>query len=703
MNSTSKRLVALGLLLASFSSVYAQGRAEDIQKIIHEGKDRSQVMETLEHLSLEIGPRLTGSSRKMQANLWTASEFRRLGLSNVHLNKWGEIPVRFDRGPSEVKVLGANPYTLEFTTRSWGAGTEGPVTADLRLLPTSMDELDRLASDLEGAWILQPAKQRRRSRKKETLDQEEARLEREAIVKALGELNIAGTLSATFSKEDLLLTSSVRGWRELTMDTLPTDVEITITQTDYNDLKQRLEGGERIQLQVDLDHTFTEGPFPVFNTVAEIPGTEKPDEVLIFSGHLDSWDGPGSTGTQDNGTGSSVTLEVARILMESGVKPKRTIRFCLWGGEEQGLFGSAGYVSQLSEAERAKISAVFVDDGGGNYQGGLICIESMKSMLDEAIAPLAAAFPLLPMKNTVQEKMSKGGASDHASFNRVGIPGFFWKESGSGGKEGRNYNYIHHTQHDTLRYVIPEYLVQSATCSAVVAYNLAAAETLLPRQLEGVKVKQPVASAVTASAVSDGPLNGQWDGLLIEMGSEFLMTFQAHEDGSLTGRYKSGQSDSALFDGKWNPETGELSFLFDYPHSSDKLEVSAKLKDGMLEGSINGNMEFEAKRRMPKPSAQLATPLDGVWRAENLSMGSEFKMTFVTHADGSLTGRYKSSQSDSKLFEGRYDLESGELSFLFDYPHSSDKLTVEATLKEGKLSGAINGNMEFEAERESGN
>ena len=704
MHSITQRLLAFGLLLACTTSSFAQGSEEDIQKILREGKDQSRVMETLEYLSEEIGARLTGSSAKMEANVWTRNEFRRLGLKNVHLNKWGEIPVRFDRGPSHVKVLGSNPHPLQFTTRSWGAGTEGPVTAELRLLPTTADEMVRVLSDLEGKWILKPQQPRRRGRQsKETLDQEEARLEQEEILRLLGEIEVAGTLSPTFSKADLLLTSSIRGWRELTMETLPTDVEITITNADYNQLKERLEAEERIELEVDLDHAFTEGPFPVFNTVAEIPGSEKPEEVLIFSGHLDSWDGPGSTGTQDNGTGCAVMLEVARILMDSGVKPKRTIRFCLWGGEEQGLFGSTEYVAQLSEEERARISACFVDDGGGNYQGGLICIESMKPMLDLAIAPVQAAFPHLPMSNTVQEKMPKGGASDHSPFNRVGIPGFFWKESGSGGQEGRDYNYIHHTQHDTMRYVVPEYLVQSATCSAVVAFNLAQADSLLPRETaeaQKPKAEKPKAEVISASsAMSEGPLNGAWDGVILSMGSEFEMTFQTHADGSLTGRYKSGQSDSALFDGKWNAETGELSFLFDYPHSSDKLAVAAMLKDGKLEGAINENMEFEATRRKQAPAATSSGLLDGQWQGEILSMGSEFLLTFETHGDGSLTGRYKSSQSDSALFDGKWDPKTGSLSFLFDYPHSAEKLLVTGTLKEGKLTGEINGSMEYEAQR----
>ena len=105
-------------------------------------------------------------------------------------------------------------------------------------------------------------------------------------------------------------------------------------------MNSRIADGETVEVELNLQNHFVDGPFGLYNTIAEIPGTEWPEQVVIVSGHLDSWDGPGSKATQDNGTGSSVTLEAARILMAVGAKPKRTIRFCLWTGEEQGLIGS---------------------------------------------------------------------------------------------------------------------------------------------------------------------------------------------------------------------------------------------------------------------------------------------------------------------------------------------------------------------------
>src|SRR6185295_14009000 len=144
-----------------------------------------------------------------------------------------------------------------------------------------------------------------------------------------------------------------------------TTVRVTIRKQDMDAVQKVMDEGKEPILEFDMDNKLIPGPRPCNNVVAEIPGTEKPDEVVIVSGHLDSWDGPGSEGAQDNGTGTMVALEAARILNKVGAKPKRTIRFILWTGEEQGLFGSRWYVTAHKD-DLAKISCVFIDDGGTN-------------------------------------------------------------------------------------------------------------------------------------------------------------------------------------------------------------------------------------------------------------------------------------------------------------------------------------------------
>ena len=293
----------------------------------------------------------------------------------------------------------------------------------------------------------------------------------------------AGYVSS--SKDERVWTSSISGWRTQTPETLAEDLEVIVSEPDYDYINSKLADGADLELEFDMANTLTEGPIPVYDTIAEIPGTEWPDEVVIVSAHLDSWNGPGSQGVTDNGTGSSVTLEAARILATAGAQPKRTIRFILWTGEEQGLLGSKGYVDSLSEEERAKIVCCLVDDGGTNTQGGIVGIESMRDYLAAATAPIngriwdAEDGKYLNCNVRIQGKMPQGGGSDHASFNAIGVPGFFWDEVGRS-----VYGYGWHTQHDRLDLAIPNYLRQSATNTAIVAYNLACAPEMLPREIK---------------------------------------------------------------------------------------------------------------------------------------------------------------------------------------------------------------------------
>jgi len=286
------------------------------------------------------------------------------------------------------------------------------------------------------------------------------------------------------SKDERVWTTSSNDWRERKLADYPTDIEINVRQSDYDYLAARIGEGVDIQVEFDLQHALSAGPFPVYNVIAEIPGTEFPDQVIIISGHMDSWDGPGSQGTTDNGTGTAVTIEAARILMAANVKPKRTIRFALWAGEEQGLLGSKAYIESLSEDELANISAAFVDDGGTNYEGGIPAADFMVDYLAAATAPINGVFysdtdgEFLNVNiRPTGDKIETHGGSDHAAFNKVGVPGFFWDEEGRA-----NYTHSWHTQNDRLDMAIEEYLMQSATNAAIVAYNLANAPGLLPRE-----------------------------------------------------------------------------------------------------------------------------------------------------------------------------------------------------------------------------
>jgi hypothetical protein len=594
-----KRSIFACLLLVGGASAaaWAQGDPATLDRIVSEGKDRSQVWATLEHLSHGIGVRLTGSSRCLEANAWARDRFAAYGLKNARLEKWGEIPVGFDRGPCSARVVAPVERVLEFTARSWSAGTGGPVRGRVVRAPATMEDLEAARPALAGAWVLSKSPPRRRGRRTEEAGAAD-------LTEALWGAGIAGRIVA--ASNELVHTGAERGWREMSWDNLPQRVSITVRRSDYDAINSRLADGEEVEVEVDLVHHFVRGPIPVYNTIAEIPGTEFPDQAVILSGHLDSWDGPGSEAAQDNGTGSAVTLEAARILMAAGVKPRRTIRFILWTGEEQGLLGSSAYAEALSEAQRNGISAVFVEDGGTNYEGGLVCIDAMAPMLRAATAAVGAAFPDMPVAIDVRERMPRGGGSDHVPFNRLSIPGFFWTETGIGGREGKDYDFIHHTQNDITRYAIPEYVVQSAVCSAVTIYNLAMADTLLPReQQEAAPSAEPAPAPpaeVTWVAVT-GPLSGTWEANVPggEEGEDrrFTLSFEMAEDGRVRGTIDSRIGGGALKDVAFETGTGSLSFAFDSEFGP--LKFQATLREGGLEGTIAGeggmSMRFTAARK----------------------------------------------------------------------------------------------------------
>lgn len=485
------------------------GSAEAVAKILKEGKENNQVMAHLRHLTKDIGPRLTGSSRAETANKWAKAQYELWGLTNPHIEEWGTITTRFDRGPCKAsivlrderekdgkKVVEYKPVRdMQLASPSWTKGTSGMVRGPVVRAPRTDEEYAAVKDSLKGAWILLPAEpavgmRGVRSRMSTSIEAREQARKDVAGGKKPGEIalpqrlifdGVAGFISTT--RDERVWTGAAPGWRERKIDDISADVAIVVRLSDYDCINSRLADGEPVEVEADLQHTLTAGPIPCYNTIAEIKGSEKPDEIVVVSAHMDSWDGPGSEGCTDNGTGSAVVLEAARILAASGVKPKRTIRFINWTGEEQGLLGSHAYVEKHKDEITAKVSACFVDDGGTNYEGGLPAAENQIDYLAAATAPVNnqffdevdQKFLNVNIRNT-GKKIDTHGSSDHASFNAVGVPGYFWDESGRS-----DYGFGWHTQNDTLDRAIETYLKQSATCMAVTAFNLSCAPELLPR------------------------------------------------------------------------------------------------------------------------------------------------------------------------------------------------------------------------------
>ena len=229
--------------------------------------------------------------------------------------------------------------------------------------------------------------------------------------------------------------------------------------------------GPKPKVELEVSNKFTPGPITVYNTVGEITGSEKPDEFVVVGAHLDSWDlGSGAT---DNGTGSCVVLEVARTLgalAKAGIKPKRTIRFVLFTGEEQGLYGSKRYVEKHKD-EMAKTSACLVHDTGtGKVTGfGLQNREVVKTLLDPQLETLKTVdgWKGLNLRGI--------GGTDHLSFDSVKVPGFACDQ------DPDEYYLTHHTQSDTFDHAKEANLVQGAQVISVTAMRIANLPDLLPR------------------------------------------------------------------------------------------------------------------------------------------------------------------------------------------------------------------------------
>lgn len=447
----------------------AQGDSDTNKRIIEIGKNHNQIMKHLDYLTHKIGPRLTGSYGLDKAIEWTQKQFTAFGCKNVHTEQWGEWPVGFQRGSRQsAKMILPWKMSFEFTSPSWTPGTDGPMRGPAVMMPTTMEEFNASKDKIKGAWLVRASAPPRAPGGGGAGGGQAGPSELDTAIANSGALGVVSG-----SRNELTVTG---GNYRIEWDKLPTQRRITVRKSDMDSIMLALNTNRPCELEFDMEQKFIKGPRKLCIVVAEIPGTEKPDEVVIVSGHLDSWDGPGSQGALDNGTGTVVALETARILGAAKAKPKRTIRFILWTGEEQGLFGSTWYVKE-HKAELPKISAVFVDDGGTNYEGGLTCTPEMESMLKQANAPLEGVFPDMPFVIKTAPRIPRGGGSDHAPFNANGVPGFFWFETGRS-----DYNFVHHTQHDRYEMAIPEYLVQSSTNSAIMSYNLACAATLLPHE-----------------------------------------------------------------------------------------------------------------------------------------------------------------------------------------------------------------------------
>ncbi|HJM39632.1 MAG TPA: M20/M25/M40 family metallo-hydrolase [Planctomycetota bacterium] len=441
------------------------------EAILAEAEKDNQVMDHLRELVDGIGPRLTSSSNLSEAVSWAEDRFLDFGIPNVRRVQWGEFPVGFDRRLMQGRVVEPIKMPLILATRAWSPGTDGSERGPLLLGPSNDEELEASRGSFQNSWVLLTGT--KSPRFDSDADNFRARLG-----KFFDEEGIYGTVR--IARNELVLTG---GRYKIDWNDLPTRTQVTIPKEQGRKLAQFLEAGEAVEVEFDLDYQFTEGPIPQWDVLAEIPGSDKADELIIMGGHLDSWDG--ATGTNDNGTGVATTMEAARLLAaamrETGQQPRRTIRFMLWTGEEQGLLGSLAYIRQHPE-EMERISAVLVHDGGTNYLSGLNATPLLLPLFEEILEPIdrmVSAYEGDEIRFRIKEvdTLPLGIGSDHDSYLRSGVPGFFWNQAGES-----NYTYVHHTQHDIYDNAVPRYEEHSAKVIAMSAWRLANMDQMLPRE-----------------------------------------------------------------------------------------------------------------------------------------------------------------------------------------------------------------------------
>jgi hypothetical protein len=460
------------------------------QKVIADTKSDSEIMANLTYLCDVIGPRLTGTAALKKANDWTAEKMKAYGLTNVHLESW-ELPEGWERGFAQGRMIEPdNQRVLQLASNAWSPGTPGKVEGDVIAFNASNQaDLNRYKGRLKGAIVLMgPPVQLR----------ELAEMDKPGgmFFTPLAPKQAAGGFSGfgfgrfreDFAAKEgavvilrdasapLGLLSTGGPWLGADRPSASNRVaNLTVVHEQYAMLYRLAtrpppeEGSPRprTRVEIEVSNKFIPGPLTIYNTVGEIRGSERPDEVVVLGAHLDSWDL--GQGTLDNGTGVAVVLETARQLARCGIPPRRTLRFILFTGEEQGLLGSNAYVKQ-HKAEMPRISTCIVHDTGtGKVTGmGWTNRPGLKPVIESELAVLKE----LGVEQLVARSFP---GSDHVPFERAGVPSCMFNQEIAG------YRIAHHTSADTLDMAREPDLIQGAQVMAVTALRLANREWMLPR------------------------------------------------------------------------------------------------------------------------------------------------------------------------------------------------------------------------------
>lgn len=452
-----------------------------VNALMREGSQRSHVRDDFQYLTDVIGPRLTGSPGVRRANEWTAARMRAYGVDSTVLEPW-PFGVGWRRGPFSMRLLVPHERELSGASWGWAPGTSGPVAGDVVSVDarTRAEFEERFAGKLRGAWVMlsppyprtnpdvpNPADSarvdslRKAMRLPKTAEQDAYLALQPALLAAQG---IAGQI--------------IDGAKEfglLTMSGSPDDIsafpQVVIANATYAEFHRLLRAGQRVRVEVNAANTFGRDTLMQWNTVGEIRGTDLANEVVLLGAHLDSWDL--GTGATDNAAGCIAVLEAARllgVLKADGVRPRRTIRFAFFTGEEQGLYGSR-YYALTHRAELPRFQAVLVLDNGTGRVTGLALQgwDELRELWSTMMRPLAPLGPLAVRSG------NKTG-TDHLAFLPYGVPSFNYDQT------SRGYDHTHHSELDVFDQAVPDDIAQAATVMAVNAWQLANVSLFLPRK-----------------------------------------------------------------------------------------------------------------------------------------------------------------------------------------------------------------------------
>jgi len=513
MKTTNLSLLVFSIFFC-LSPLYAQ-QDNVVDKIIKMGTTDNKTMEHLDVLTNRIGGRLIGSDAYENATYWAAGLFKQWGME-VDIQEVGTLPVGFNRGPWFGRMLSEDGFVLHFATPSYTSGTKGVQRGHVVMEPKTQADFNRMKGKLKGAWVLISGenegwpidysqyadvlrdqvieenisisryndsinKAKRAFPKKEHKPLQELKDAPALFYKQMREAGILGIIQS--SKLPIRALYDRKNIEYMSFDSLPTCPDIKLDEHQFAIIAQKVKERQYFQLEFDIRNHFKPGPVKYHNVIGIIRGSVFPDEYVMSGGHLDAFDV--ATGAVDCGTGVAPNLEAARLIMAADGKPKRTILFCLWAGEEFGLWGSKFWVENNMD-KLDKISNYFNRDGGPTVANSLTVPEAMYGDFEkvcEALNRINTEFPfsLNKREGEPRPKPTTAGGSDHAYFAMNGVPTISF---GTGDPKGYDFNYseIWHTERDTYNMSIPDYMNQTSVVTAIVLYNLANLDHILSRK-----------------------------------------------------------------------------------------------------------------------------------------------------------------------------------------------------------------------------